>query len=172
MPRPHQPAANSGSVAVTLVKRAWGAVEVGTVAGAHHERAEQRTRLQIVLADRGGNDPLDPFGPFVAFEPLDPFGESRCPKRGASNCSLAERPWSAAKTSLEISVWTAMRSSDDTRMAPLNAPLWEATSSSCQFQVESLLRAEKIAGQYERDKKLLSDGERVHLPDGQTHEGA
>ena len=52
----------------------------------------------------------------------------------ASILSAAESPCSAAKTSFEISVCTAIRSSEATWIAPPERTLCAPTSSSCQFR--------------------------------------
>src|SRR4051812_7392065 len=54
--------------------------------------------------------------------------------RGASDCSAAPRLWRAAKTSFEISVCTAIKSSEGTLIEPPERTLCELTSSNCQFR--------------------------------------
>ena len=116
MPRPHQPAANSGSLVVTPVNNAW--------ARSRSPREPVRTMNELSSARACRYSSL-----------TGPGSEASLgPERGASIWSPALRPCSAANTSLEISVCTAIRSSEATRIAPPERTLCELTSSSCQFK--------------------------------------
>jgi hypothetical protein len=62
----------------------------------------------------------------------------------ASMPSAAPMPCSVAKTSFEISVCTAIKSSEETRIDPPERTLCEATSSSCQLRSNPLSERTKL----------------------------
>ena len=92
MPRPDQPEHTAASRATTLSNICARRVEIIAAAGARHERRQQGARLQILFREL--------------------LRQRRAASRLVRCCCSSPKPCNVAKTSLQISVWTAIRSKE------------------------------------------------------------
>jgi hypothetical protein len=132
MPRPVHPAANRASAAVTLGEQRMRAIQIGARAGAHHERAEQRPRLQDTFRS-----------PVPGKRPSRPRPRRRRARRSFNSVAA---PSPAAWRRPRWKSPSAPRSGPATQREcdPPERTLCEATSSSCQFRSNPLSERTKF----------------------------
>ncbi len=155
MPSPLHPAANCGSFVVTLANSAW--------ARSRSAREPVRTMNELSSARACRYSSL-----------TGPGSEPSCGRtRAAHQSGRARRsPCSAANTSFEISVCTAIKSSDATRIAPPERTLCEPTSSSCQFRSKPCSERRKLPASTNETSIFCPTDKRIHLRDRHRHQRA
>ena len=139
------------------------AIQIGARTGAHHERAEQRLRLQILFAHRPRQRAVSlgsacRAGSRSALHGFDAFGGAHALKRGEDlvrnfrlHCDQVQRGHANR---------------------PARAHTLRGHVEKLPAQVESVFRAYEASCQHELHKQFLPHGQGIELRDGQLHERA
>ncbi len=156
MPSPHHPAANSGSVSVTLNKKRMRPVQIAARTRPHHERTQQRPRLQIILAHRPRQRSVSgrvscPCSPGIHLIP-GPQPVQRC-KNFVRNLRLHRNQ---------------IQRSHANRAARPHA--LRSHVEQLPVQIEPFIRTQKTPRQHKRNQQLLPDRQRIHLRNRQRHQ--
>ena len=139
------------------------AIQIGARARAHHERAQERTRLQIFFAHRPGERS-------VARRSSRRCGSrARLPRFNAFGCAHALEGGEDFNGNLGLH-----RDQIERRHANRSARAYALRGHVEQLpvQIEAAFRAHEVSREHKLDQQLLPHGQRIELRDGQLHERA